>query len=266
SFSLMRIALLLAVTTLPVRTSIRLTMTRVDQLSGERIYWSDRFLIREISLIYSDSVLEKKAYFAFKLNNEKLLRKVLLIQELSMQREQQRPDIHGNIVPLLNTSFVSPSELELRIAAFYYDEAEQKDELNLTFSCITQSLCALFPRFLTFDQFVLDNGLIRGRLQDAEIDEKPLMKILNEHGFTHRNSSDVSRGVDSGFVVVRKHKSLESRRINALMPAAKVFLQKPLRTSVFVDTLYVCTENSSGRCDEIAWAKIENCLERTKEL
>ncbi|GMR49630.1 hypothetical protein PMAYCL1PPCAC_19825, partial [Pristionchus mayeri] len=179
SFSLMRIALLLAVTTLPVRTSIRLTMTRVDQLSGERIYWSDRFLIREISLIYSDSVLEKKAYFAFKLNNEKLLRKVLLIQELSMLREQQRPDIHGNIVPLLNTSFVSPSELELRIAAFYYDEAEQKDEFVI--SSDAKSACALLisPTLSPVRQSERECETRRARADLASLEMQPLTIRLN---------------------------------------------------------------------------------------
>ncbi|GMR49628.1 hypothetical protein PMAYCL1PPCAC_19823, partial [Pristionchus mayeri] len=168
----------------------------------------------------------------------------------------------------LNSSFVLPSDLELRLAGFYYDEAEHKNRMNATFSDVVNSICASFPRYLMFDRFVLIIYYLISRNDCNRYFSEPLNNILSHHGFMHRNVSDISREEKSGFVIVKnscnvalqKHKSLKNKSISQLMAAAKIFLQKPLRSSVFVDTLFACIESSTGTCEELASLKIEKCV------
>ncbi|GMR49627.1 hypothetical protein PMAYCL1PPCAC_19822, partial [Pristionchus mayeri] len=90
--------------------------------------------------------------------------------------------------------------------------------------------------------------------------------ILSNNGFVNQNSSGVSIGVNSGFVVVKKHASLVNKTMDQLSSAARIFLQKPLRAAVFVDTFYACIESASGACEEIASATIEKCSKATDNL
>ncbi|KAF8375185.1 hypothetical protein PRIPAC_81614 [Pristionchus pacificus] len=206
-----------------------------------------------------DSFVEKKAYFAFKLKNEKLQRRILLIHEMSKQKEIRGQYLYPISREYLNTTFVPAHQLELRITGFYYDETEHRERLNSTFTEVARVLCHSFPRHLTFTRFVVDQGQIRGRLQEMDLDEEPLKKVLSKNGFTHRADSDISSGEFSGFVAVRENSSLKVQKLRQLNNAAKIFLQKPLRTSVFVDTLYACIESPSAGCEELASAKIVKC-------
>ncbi|GMR40157.1 hypothetical protein PMAYCL1PPCAC_10352 [Pristionchus mayeri] len=112
---------------------------------------------------------------------------------------------------------------------------------------VTSYICASFPRYLTFDRFVLDSDLIRGRVLNADIDTNRLKKALTDHGFTPRNTwSDVSRGDKSGFIAIKSHPSLKNRTVAELPAAAKFVLQKPLRASVYVEGFYLFTQSSNG--------------------
>uniref|UniRef100_A0A8R1U7N3 Uncharacterized protein n=1 Tax=Pristionchus pacificus TaxID=54126 RepID=A0A8R1U7N3_PRIPA len=211
-----------------------------------------------------DSVVEKKAYFAFKLKDAKLERRVMLAQELAKATQRT---IRDKLVPDITSSFAPTSALELKMGGFYYDEAEHGARMNATFAEISKALCSSYPRHLTFDRFALDIGTIRGHLQNSNLGTEPISRILIENGFTYRPVYDIVGGDKSGFVVVRNNGAYkvsvtERGKVTTstlIHPAAKVFLQKPLRTSVYVDTLSMCRESIFGTCEEVASFKLESC-------
>ncbi|KAF8370731.1 hypothetical protein PRIPAC_77160 [Pristionchus pacificus] len=227
-----------------------------------------------------DSVVEKKAYFAFKLKDAKLERRVMLAQELAKATQRtirgtvsivdgdiETMVTQDKLVPDITSSFAPTSALELKMGGFYYDEAEHGARMNATFAEISKALCSSYPRHLTFDRFALDIGTIRGHLQNSNLGTEPISRILIENGFTYRPVYDIVGGDKSGFVVVRNNGAYkvsvtERGKVTTstlIHPAAKVFLQKPLRTSVYVDTLSMCRESIFGTCEEVASFKLESC-------